>query len=274
MERNADSIRKQAASRVPKRRAAFSTPKSAIAATAGKPKAAKKTPNSANPPPKEIAAPPTSPTVPVPAELHLTDVAIMRGSRVIQQGVNHQMKSGQMTLLTGPNGSGKSSLLRAISGRLTTVRGSITCTAPILYIGHQDGVSGTLSGRQNLLSWAGMNEIEDAKDKAEAAIDKMNANNFADLPTRVLSRGQRRRFALARLCLGPANAIWLLDEPSVGLDIDTMHVLDTLISAHLGSGGMVMAATHLPLAPYARPQVLALNDTSSDDSQTTKSGAS
>ena len=164
-----------------------------------------------------------------------------------------------MTLLTGPNGSGKSSLLRAISGRLSTVRGSISCTVPLLYVGHQDGVSGVLSGRQNLASWAGMNGVADAASRIENAIGQLNAAPFANLPTRVLSRGQRRRFALARLLLGPPGALWLLDEPSVGLDIDTMHVLDGIISHHLGRNGLVMAATHLPLAPYAQPAVLALS---------------
>ena len=168
-----------------------------------------------------------------------------------------------MTLLTGPNGSGKSSLLRAISRRLSTVRGSISCSVPILYVGHQDGVSGVLSGRQNLSSWAEMNDVVDAKSKIEDAIGQLNAVPFANLPTRVLSRGQRRRFALARLLLGPPSALWLLDEPSVGLDIDTMQVLDSMISHHLGHNGLAMAATHLPLAPHAQPEVLALSH--SDD---------
>ncbi len=196
--------------------------------------------------------------------LRLHDVAIMRGDRLIQQNISHEMRPGQMTLLTGPNGSGKSSLLRAISGRLTTVRGSISHTVPMLYVGHQDGVSGVLSGRQNLASWAGLNNVRNADSCIDDAILQLNALPFAGLPARVLSRGQRRRFALARLLIGPPNALWLLDEPSVGLDIDTMQVLDSMISKHLSGGGLVMAATHLPLAPYARPQVLALNDSSGD----------
>lgn len=196
--------------------------------------------------------------------LRLTNVAIMRGERLIQQTINHEMAPGQMTLLTGPNGSGKSSLLRAISGRLTKVRGSISCTVPIVYVGHQDGVSGVLSGRQNLVSWAGMNDVVNAQNRIEDAIGELNAVPFAALPIRLLSRGQRRRFALARLLLGPPGALWLLDEPSVGLDIDTMQILDSIISKHLSCGGLVLAATHLPLAPFAHPEVLALSDRADD----------
>jgi len=121
-----------------------------------------------------------------------------------------------------------------------------------------------LSGRQNLACWAGLNGVGNAESRIEDAIEQLNAAPFANLPTRVLSRGQRRRFALARLLLGPPRALWLLDEPSVGLDMDTMQVLDSIISNHLVEGGLVMAATHLPLAPYARPEVLALSNSSSE----------
>ena len=267
MESKADSIRKKAASRGAARRNRpnNATNKKARRAANEKPaetadgklitktvKKAKKT--------SHVATKKAESTIAVGPVLRLHDVAIMRGERLIQQNINHEMRPGQMTLLIGPNGSGKSSLLRAISGRLATSRGSINGTVPMLYVGHQDGVSGVLSGRQNLASWADLNDVEDAKNRIEDAIQQLNAASFANLPTRVLSRGQCRRFALARLLLGPPGALWLLDEPSVGLDIDTMQVLDSIISKHLDKNGLVMAATHLPLAPYAQPEVLALSD--------------
>ena len=267
MKSKADSIRKKAASRgaASRDRPTAATAKKARRAAATK--MAKMADSKAARKPAEKAAKASPATIKKPERnvhmapaLRLHDVAIMRGERLIQQNINHEMRPGQMTLLTGPNGSGKSSLLRAISRRLTTVRGSISCTVPILYVGHQDGISGVLSGRQNLTSWAEMNDVADAESRIKDAIGQLNAVSFANLPTRVLSRGQRRRFALARLLLGPPGALWLLDEPSVGLDIDTMQVLDSMISHHLGRNGLVMAATHLPLAPYAQPEVLALSD--------------
>jgi heme exporter protein A len=271
MESKADSIRRKAASRGaasrdrPKATTAKKTRKAAVAKPAkavGRKAATKTAKKAAKAQPTDTGQ--TKRPIEMGPALRLVNVAIMRGERLIQQTINHEMRPGQMTLLTGPNGSGKSSLLRAISGRLSTVRGSISCTVPLLYVGHQDGVSGVLSGRQNLASWAGMNGVADAASRIENAIGQLNAAPFANLPTRVLSRGQRRRFALARLLLGPPGALWLLDEPSVGLDIDTMQVLDSMISSHLGSGGLVLAATHLPLAPYARPEVLALSDTAEE----------
>ena len=271
MKSKADSIRRKAASRgaASRDRPTAATAKKARRATATKTLKVADSKAARKPAEKVAKANPANGkklerNVQMGPALRLYDVAIMRGERLIQQNINHEMRPGQMTLLTGPNGSGKSSLLRAISRRLATVRGSISCTVPILYVGHQDGVSGVLSGRQNLASWAEMNDVADAESRIEDAIGQLNAVPFANLPTRVLSRGQRRRFALARLLLGPPGALWLLDEPSVGLDIDTMQVLDSMISHHLDRNGLVMAATHLPLAPYAQPEVLALSDSADE----------
>ncbi len=192
------------------------------------------------------------------AGLVIENVALVRGMRVIQSALSHVIAPGGMTLLTGPNGSGKSTLLRAIAGRLRPMAGTITCAAPILYIGHADGLATALSGRRNLGDWAGLNGLPVDVDVIEAALAALAAGPFADLPVRMLSRGQRRRLALARLALSPAPALWLLDEPAAGLDRAAEAGLDRLIATHLDRGGMVMAATHAPLATGRTHAELAL----------------
>jgi len=191
--------------------------------------------------------------------LVIDGVVLVRGMRVIQPALSHVIAPGRMSLLTGPNGSGKSTLLRAIAGRLRPIAGSISCSAPILYVGHADGLAASLSGRRNLGDWAGLNGLPvdapgDAPGDAPAdagmidtALASFAAGPFADLPVRMLSRGQRRRLALARLALSPERALWLLDEPAAGLDRAAQADLDRLITAHLDRGGMVLAATHTPL---------------------------
>jgi heme exporter protein A len=79
------------------------------------------------------------------------------------------------------------------------------------------------------------------------ALKAVGLEHLADLPGRMLSAGQRRRLALARLALGRA-ALWLLDEPTVGLDNQSVERLGRLMEAHRAAGGLVVAATHLPLA--------------------------
>jgi len=183
-----------------------------------------------------------------PAGLRIDDIALMRGMRVLQRGLSHRMGAGEITRLHGPNGAGKTTLLRAIAGRLRPAAGVIACDVPIIYLGHADALAAARSGRDNLADWARLNGFDAQKDHIAAVLSEMSATSFADLPARVLSRGQRRRLSLARLLLGPKTALWLLDEPSTGLDSAAASQLDAVIGRHLDGGGMVMAATHLPLA--------------------------
>ncbi len=67
-----------------------------------------------------------------------------------------------------------------------------------------------------------------------------------DLPVGYLSAGQRRRVALARLAVAP-RPLWLLDEPATALDAPARDALVALVADHLADGGLVVAATHVPL---------------------------
>ena len=178
--------------------------------------------------------------------------------RVIQPSLTHRMAAGEITLVTGPNGSGKSTLLRTVAGRLRPLAGSVACDVPMLYVGHADGLAPALSGRRNLGDWAGLNGFAATPERIDAALARLAAGAFAELPVRLLSRGQRRRLALARLALSPQGALWLLDEPTAGLDDASRQAVDALIAEYLAAGGMVMAATHDPLATACSPHELAL----------------
>ena len=195
-----------------------------------------------------------------PLGLQLDGIVLARGMRVLQHGLSHSMSAGQITRLRGPNGSGKSTLLRVIAGRLRPAAGAIICQAPRLFIGNADALASTRSGRDNLSDWARLNGFDATPDHISASLEMMSATRFADMPARQLSRGQRRRLALARLLLGRPDALWLLDEPNAGLDGPASVRLDDLISRHLDGGGMVIAATHLPLAPKHKGSDLVLAD--------------
>ena len=190
--------------------------------------------------------------------LAIEGLALARGMRVIQPSLTHRMAAGEITLVTGPNGSGKSTLLRTVTGRLRPLAGSVACDVPMLYVGHADGLAPALSGRRNLGDWAGLNGFAATPERIDAALARLAAGAFTELPVRLLSRGQRRRLALARLALSPQGALWLLDEPTAGLDDASRQAVDALIAEHLAAGGMVMAATHDPLAPACGARELAL----------------
>ena len=193
-----------------------------------------------------------------PIGLQIRDLHVIRGMRMIIDGLSHQQQPGDIYCLKGPNGSGKSTLLRTIANRVPLASGQISCPVPVIYVGHDDGLSGSISGRQNLIGWAKINGFAHPASAIDRALSCFATDRFANISTYRLSRGQRRRLALARLKLAPANSLWLLDEPNASLDQATNAMLDAAVIAHADSGGMVLAATHFDFAVAASPQSITL----------------
>ncbi|MGY4802936.1 heme ABC exporter ATP-binding protein CcmA [Teichococcus aerofrigidensis] len=191
--------------------------------------------------------------------LEARDMAVRRGGRVVFAGLSLTLRPGEALVLTGANGAGKSSLLRLLAGLLPAAAGELLWEgAPALadapahaarlrYLGHADAVKPSLTLAENLAFWS-----RRWGGDIGAALAAADLAPLADLPARLLSAGQRRRLALARLALAPAP-LWLLDEPTVGLDAASIGRLGGLLAAHRGAGGMVVVATHVALPlPEAR----------------------
>jgi heme exporter protein A len=181
------------------------------------------------------------------------ELACWRGERAVFAGLSFRLAPGGALLLTGANGAGKSSLLRLLAGLIPAAEGRllwegedaladrVAHASRLRYLGHGDALKPSLTAAENLGFYAKLWGGEVAP-----ALAALGLTGLADLPARVLSSGQKRRLALARLALAPA-ALWLLDEPTVGLDAASVERLGALLADHRGRGGMVMAATHLPL---------------------------
>lgn len=177
------------------------------------------------------------------ALLKVTDVAVARGGLRAVEGVSFDLHSGQALVLRGPNGIGKTTLLRTVAGLQPPVTGQIE-TAPdaIAYAAHADGLKAALSVTENLCFWAkifGRSDID-------AALAAMNLSALAARPAGALSAGQKRRLGLARL-LVTGRPVWVLDEPTVSLDADSVALFAAAIRAHLSSGGAALMATHIDL---------------------------
>lgn len=150
--------------------------------------------------------------------------------------------SGDMIELRGPNGAGKSSLLRLLAGLDDPAEGEIAIVGGFNYVGHLDAIKPVMTARENLQIWADLMRDADVG----RALDAFALTPLADDLAMVLSQGQKRRLALSRLALA-RRAVWLLDEPTVGLDDASLSRLGELITAHRASGGVVVAATHVSL---------------------------
>ena len=190
--------------------------------------------------------------------LAIEGLALARGMRVIQPSLTHRMAAGEITLVTGPNGSGKSTLLRTVAGRLRPLAGSVACDVPMLYVGHADGLAPALSGRRNLSATGpgsmGSPPRRNGSTPRWHGLARARLPNFRCGFSRAGSGGGWRwRGWRCR-----QGALWLLDEPTAGLDDASRQAVDALIAEHLAAGGMVMAATHDPLAPASGPRELAL----------------
>jgi heme exporter protein A len=171
-------------------------------------------------------------------------------------GLDFAVSGGGALLLTGPNGSGKSSLIRLMAGLIKPYSGRLEHDGMrlsgdparhreiVAYLGHQDAVKPMLTVGESTRFWA---SLRGRKDRADAAMAMMGLSDLADTAGRFLSSGQRRRAALARVIAGGAP-IWLLDEPTVGLDHRSIAALETALAAHRAEGGIVIAATHAPIA--------------------------
>jgi heme exporter protein A len=178
-------------------------------------------------------------------------LACERGGRLVFSGVNFAVNDGAFLQLTGPNGSGKSSLLRLIAGLSDPASGRVISDArgedvPLSqhchYIAHADASKSALTVSENLVFWCNFLGGGDPS----LAMSAMNLASLAAYPVALLSAGQKRRLALARLSL-VARKVWLLDEPNVGLDEASQNLLVNIMRAHLKNAGIIIAATHVPL---------------------------
>ncbi len=186
------------------------------------------------------------------ARLVVEGVRLVRGERGLFEELSFAVAAGEARQVTGPNGAGKTSLLRAVAALQAIEAGRIALEpeeeTPLAerahFIGHLDAVKPALTLAENLAFWAAM--LGGASGETEPALAALGLADLADLPAAILSAGQRRRLALARLIVA-ARPLWILDEPMTALDKASAALFTTLMERHLKAGGLILAATHGPL---------------------------
>ena len=179
----------------------------------------------------------------------------MRGDRRLFSGLNFSLAPGTFVQLTGANGSGKTSLLRILCGLLAPAEGEVRWQdanirslgedyfKSVTYLGHRHGIKDELTGVENLRISNALNGIEISEDRALSVLGVMGLAGRERLPARLLSEGQRRRLALARLIVC-GTTLWLLDEVLTSLDKAAVALIRSLIEDHLANGGIAIVATH------------------------------
>ncbi len=188
-----------------------------------------------------------------------------RGDHEVFSSLGFSVASGRALFVTGPNGAGKTSLLATLAGLLRPAAGTIEWTGhdpeePIRellhHVGHASAVKPALTLAENIAFWR---DFYAGEDRSEAALADAGLGELAGYPAAILSAGQTRRLALARLSAVP-RPVWLLDEPTASLDAGGEDWVRGLIAAHLEAGGLAVVASHRPaeLAGADRAATLAL----------------
>lgn len=197
--------------------------------------------------------------------LEVRSLACERGFKTLFQDVDFELHAGQALHLQGPNGVGKTSLLRLVCGLTPMVQGQVLwrgrpvshpdCTfrSERLYLGHQLALKEELTALENLLFEAAIAGQPLSRAEALQALQAQGLASRAHLPLRVLSQGQKRRCALARLRPGKTS-LWVLDEPFVALDAQSVEHLRHQFQQHLALGGAVLYTSHqaVQLDPQGR----------------------
>lgn len=190
--------------------------------------------------------------------LEVSNLACSRGDHRLFTGLSFELRPGQLMQVQGENGSGKTSLLRTLCGFIEQDEGTISwCGKDIreepeeyreamFYLGHLNAIKDELSALENLTISAGLAGYAIDDRSALAALRRMGLRGREMLPVKVLSQGQRRRVALARMLVEEAK-LWILDEPLTALDVGAVGLMQELIGEHLSKGGAVIFTTHQPL---------------------------
>jgi len=207
----------------------------------------------------EDTAPAASPLVAAPGPpaplLEVRGLACRRGDRVLFSGLGFDLPAGGLLHVRGRNGSGKTTLLRALCGLLMPEAGEIRWKgedsrglgedfrADLLYCGHLNGIKGDLTAIENLRVAATLDGARVGEGALRSALERIGLAGCEDLPARVLSQGQKRRTALARL-LVTAAPLWILDEPFTALDRGAIDLLQEVFASHVAGGGILILTTH------------------------------
>ncbi|WP_369614072.1 cytochrome c biogenesis heme-transporting ATPase CcmA [Marichromatium sp. PS1] len=201
--------------------------------------------------------------------LEVVQLECRRGDRLLFSALDVEVGGGTLLHVRGRNGSGKTTLLRALCGLFTPERGEIRWRGTsitelgdeyhrdLLYFGHLNGIKGDLTGVENLRVTTTLDGARLDEQALWAALARIGLQGFEDLPTRMLSQGQKKRVALARLVLSRAP-LWVLDEPFTALDTAAVALLETLIAEHVAGGGIVVLTTHQDV-PLTSGQVARLD---------------
>jgi len=200
-------------------------------------------------------------------------LACTRGDRDLFHSVSVDLQPGEALRISGKNGSGKTSLLRLLCGLSSPSAGEVSWNgtnintlndqyrSQLTYLGHLSGIKDDLTACENVEMNAAVAGLPIKTADAIDALGQIGLADVVNLPTRVLSQGQKKRVALARLTFCRKTPLWLLDEPFAALDQQAMEWLIATLNQHLGNDGLLVYSTHQGIELQAKSNLTIHLDT-------------
>jgi heme exporter protein A len=190
--------------------------------------------------------------------LRIDNLTGIRGTETLFSDINFDLQGGQLMWLRGTNGSGKTTLLRLVTGLAAPESGSITWNgepvrkspdyrSALVHLGHHNGLKDDLTALESLRFLCQLHGRKVTADTLDNALRTMGIYHRRHLPSRVLSQGQKKRVALARLVLENQPGLWVLDEPFDALDDSGAAIVNSLLQSHVHRGGSVLLTSHIPV---------------------------
>lgn len=179
--------------------------------------------------------------------LTVDSLSCARGGLAVLHGVSFALRPGQVLILRGPNGIGKTTLLRTVAGLQPALAGRVEGgTDRLAYGAHADGLKAQMTVAENLTFWSAIF----GGPGIDRALEAFDLKPLQERLAQNLSAGQKRRLGLARL-LVTGRPIWILDEPTVSLDRQSVGLFADAIRGHCAGGGSALIATHIDLGLQA-----------------------
>ena len=187
--------------------------------------------------------------------LDVINLTCVRGDNQLFNDLSFSLKPGTLLYVHGPNGSGKTTLLRTLCGLTLEEKGEIhwenenvkslgeDYLRHVSYFGHLNGLKDELTGLENVRFSIKMAGLDIGDDAISDVFHRLGVEVCQDLPTKVLSQGQKKRTALARFLLLKTK-LWILDEPFTALDVKAVVLLQNILTEHVAEGGMIVLTTH------------------------------
>jgi heme exporter protein A len=200
--------------------------------------------------------------------LDVVNLSCARGDRTLFRGLSFALRPGELLHVTGPNGAGKTTLLRTLCRLTRPIEGKIRWNGSdvrklgddyrkqLAYVGHLNGIQGELTPAENLRSLLDRADESDVA-RIDAALQRTALDAYHEFPAKILSQGQKRRLALARL-LVIERPLWVLDEPLAALDLRSVEIMTGVLSGHLERGGLVILTSHQTLDAFPAVKTLSL----------------